>query len=144
RAEIEVRSTADTVQLPLGAIARARLRVGYVPRRGLAMALRVPDLRGDVQPVADMEVTVEVDKARVRALIGARDLVVDAVERAVLARKVGLGERVVLHHIAGIGRLPVARVDVVRVPEEIVAVVVRSEERRVGKECSGWGWTDYE
>ena len=91
RAEIEVRPAANTVHLPSRAVTDARGGLGHVLRRGLAMPLRVPDLRGEVQPVADVVGTVEVDKTRVRALIGARDLVIDAVSRSRDRREGRLG-----------------------------------------------------
>src|SRR5207302_10393640 len=81
------------------AVTDARGGLGHVLRRGLAMPLRVPDLRGEVQPVADVVGTVEVDKTRVRALIGARDLAIDAVSRSRDRREGRLGQRVTLNEI---------------------------------------------
>src|SRR6185437_7974437 len=98
--------------------------------RRLAVAPGVTDLTEEGQCLGGIPGGVEVDEIRGRGFIGPGDLIVDSVERARYAREVRLGQRVVLHHVAGVRTLAGTEIDEVRRPHQIIAVVVAGGQFR--------------
>src|SRR5260370_40971404 len=102
---MEAGAGSDAVQRVPGSRTETRIRLGHVLGRRLAIAFRIPDLAEECPRLGGLPVGVEVDESRRCALIGPRDLVVNAINSARDRREVRLGQRVVLDHIAGIRTL---------------------------------------
>src|ERR1700680_1342878 len=137
-AQVEVGSGAEAVQLVAGTAAESGLSLRYILGGRLAVAPGVTDLAEEGECAAGIPSRVKIDEIGRRGFVRSRDLIVDAIERAIgfprnsvegrYTGEVRFGQRVVLHHITRIRSLARAEVDEVRRPQQVVAVVIAGDQ----------------